>query len=73
MATKRKKNAKSLKIFYETRRRRALVFSVWHLVVNLYQVCSNVAPGVKTGPDRWGGVAFLDIETKKDYFKILLV
>ena len=31
-------------------RRRALIFGMWHLLVDLYQVCSNDAPGVKTGP-----------------------
>ena len=41
----------SLKIFFsETRRRRDLIFGMWHLLVDLYQVCSNDAPGVKTGP-----------------------
>ena len=31
-------------------RSRALIFDMWHLLVDLYQVCSNDAPGVKTGP-----------------------
>ena len=25
------------------------MFDMWHLLVDLYQVCSNDAPGVKTG------------------------
>ena len=52
MATKRKKKtAKSLKIFFsETRRHRALIFGLKHLLVDLYQDCSYDAPGVKTGP-----------------------
>ena len=42
---------KTLKIFSsDTRRRRGLIFGMWHLLVDLYQVCSNDAPGVKTGP-----------------------
>ena len=48
---KKGKKMKSLKIFFsETRRRRALIFGMWHLLVDLYQVYSNDAPGVKTGP-----------------------
>ena len=50
MATKRKKIAKSLKIFSETRWRIAVIFGMWHLLVKLYQDCSYDAPGVKTGP-----------------------
>ena len=29
---------------------RALIFCMWHLLVDLYRVCSLNAPGVKTGP-----------------------
>ena len=49
MATKMKKIAKSLKIFSETRRHRALIFGMKHLLVDLYQDCSYDAPGVRTG------------------------
>ena len=50
MATKMKKNAKSLKIFFsETRRHRALIFGMQHLLVDLYKDCSYDAPKVKTG------------------------
>ena len=48
---KGKKIAKSLKIFLsETRRHRALIFCMYHLLVDLYQDCSYDVPGVKTGP-----------------------
>ena len=53
MATKRKKKkkAKSLKIFSsETRKPRASIFGMYHLLVDLYQDCSYDVPGVKTGP-----------------------
>ena len=51
MATKMKKIAKSLKIFFsETRRYRALIFGMSHLIVDLYQDCSYDVPGVKTDP-----------------------
>ena len=51
MATKRKEIGKSLKIFFsETRRHRALIFGMYHLLVDLCQDCSYDAPGVKTGP-----------------------
>ena len=50
MATKMKKIAKSLEIFFSvTRRHRALIFGMKHLLVDLYQDCSYDAPGVKTG------------------------
>ena len=38
------------KIFSETTRPRALVFDMWHHLVDLYQVCSNYAPGAKNAP-----------------------
>ena len=42
---------KTLKIFFfETRRCRALIFGMLHLLVDVYQVCSYDALGVKTGP-----------------------
>ena len=51
MATERKKIAESLKIFFlETRWRRALIYGMEHLLVDLYQVCTYDAPRVKTGP-----------------------
>ena len=31
-------------------RRRALIFGMYHDLVNLYQVCSNYTPGAKIGP-----------------------
>ena len=34
---------------------RALIFSIKHHLVNLYQVCSNYTPGVKNGPAGGGG------------------
>ena len=36
---------------------------------NLYQVCSNNPPGVKTGPSLW--VTSYNIGTKKAHLKIL--
>ena len=38
------------KIFSETTRHRALIFGMWHHLVDLYQVCSNHTPGDKDGP-----------------------
>ena len=41
------------KIFLsETRKPRLLIFVMWHHLMDLYQVCSNNAPGVKNGPAR---------------------
>ena len=41
---------KTLKFFFsETRKCRALIFGMKHLLVDLYQDCSYDAPGVKTG------------------------
>ena len=31
---------------------RALIFGMWHHLVDLYHVCSNYAPGAKNGPPR---------------------
>ena len=40
----------TLKFFFsETRKCRALIFRMKHLLVDLYQDCSYDAPGVKTG------------------------
>ena len=40
---------KTLKFFSETRKCRALIFGIKHLLVDLYLDCSYDAPGVKTG------------------------
>ena len=37
----------------KTTRAGALIFSMKHHLVNLYQVCSNYIPGAKNGPP-WG-------------------
>ena len=55
----------------ETERRTALTFGFYHLLVDLYQVCSYDAGGVKTGPAT--GVTSWNIGTKKTNFKILLL
>ena len=34
----------------ETTELRALIFSVRHWLVDLYQICSNCVPGIKIGP-----------------------
>ena len=39
-----------------------------HLLVDLYEVCSYDAPGVKTGPAT--GVTSWNIGTKKENFKL---
>ena len=45
------------KIFLsETTRHRVLIFGMYHHQVDLYEVCSNNAPGVKTGPARGSDV-----------------
>ena len=36
----------------ETTRPRALIFGMKYHIVDLYQVCSNYAPGAKNGPPR---------------------
>ena len=42
---------KTLKFFFsETRKCKALIFGMKHLLVDLYQDCSYDAPGIKTGP-----------------------
>ena len=39
------------KIFLSgTTRSKALIFGMWHQLLNLYQVCSNYDPGAKNGP-----------------------
>ena len=69
---KKEKNAKSLKIISsEARRRRALIFVVKHLLVDLYRVCPNYAPGAKYGPAP--GVTSSNKGTKKENLKILLL
>ena len=59
------------KSYSETGRLRALILGTLHLLVDLYQVCSYDAPGVKTGPAPWG--TNLNILTKKENFKILFL
>ena len=34
----------------ETTRPRALILGMWHQLVDLFQICSNDAPGIKNGP-----------------------
>ena len=49
-SSKQEQRRKTLKFFFsETRKCRALIFSMKHLLVDLYQDCSYDAPGVKTG------------------------
>ena len=36
--------------FSETTRTKALILSIYHHLVDHYQVCSNYAPGAKIGP-----------------------
>jgi hypothetical protein len=38
------------KIFYGTQRARARIFSMKHVLMDVYQVCSNKSPGFKIGP-----------------------
>ena len=53
---KQEQRRKTLKFFFsETRKCRALIFGMKHLLVDLYQDCSYDAPGVKTGPAPRGG------------------
>ena len=42
-------NMKLLTFLSETTRPRALIFGMEHHLVDLYQVCSNYAPGAKSG------------------------
>jgi hypothetical protein len=47
------------KIFFKkTQRARALIFGMKYLLVSVYQVCSNKAPGVKFNPAQ-GVINFL--------------
>ena len=47
---KQEQKRKTLKFFFsETRKCRALIFGMKHLLVDLYQDCSYDAPGVRTG------------------------
>ena len=49
-SSKQEQRRKTLKFFFsETRKYRALIFHMKHLLVDLYQDCSYDAPGVKTG------------------------
>ena len=49
----------------------ALIFVMKHFLVDLYQVCSYDAPGIKIGPALW--VTSLNIGTKRASLKILLL
>ena len=49
-SSKQEQRRKTLKLFFsETRKCRALIFGMKHLLVDLYQDCSYDAPEVKTG------------------------
>ena len=48
----------ALNIFPETARPRASIFGMKHCLVNLYQVYSNSAPRVQTGPAAGEGLGF---------------
>ena len=48
-----------------------LIFGMYHLLVDLYHICSYDAPGVKTDPAP--GVTSWNIGTKKPIFKIFLL
>ena len=39
-------------VLSETIRHKALIFGMWHHLVDLYQVCINYIPGAKIGPTR---------------------
>ena len=43
----------------------ALIFGMYHHVVDLYQVCSNYAPGVKMAPPR-GNMIYIGLYREKD-------
>ena len=56
-SSKQEQRRKILKFFFsKTRKCRALIFGMKHLLVDLYQDCSYDVPGVKTGPALGGGV-----------------
>jgi hypothetical protein len=40
--------------FLKNQREKAKIFSMKHLLVGVYQVCSNKSPGVKIGPSPGG-------------------
>ena len=42
-------------VLSKTTRHRALIFGMKHHLVDLYQVCTNYAPGAKMAPSRGGG------------------
>ena len=53
------------KIFWsETIRPRALIFGMTHQQVDLYQVCSNYAPGAKNGLV-WGHMFYIGLYSEK--------
>ena len=49
------------KILSETTRPRAFIFSVKHHLVDLYQVCSNYAPGANKWAGRRGRMFCIDL------------
>ena len=49
----------------ESARPRALIFGMWHCLMDLFQVCSNGGPGVRNGPAA-GGLGLKN----EIYFKI---
>ena len=50
---------------------RGMIFCMWHIRVDLYEVCTYDTPGVKT--DAAPGVTNWSIETKTAHFKIRLL
>ena len=52
----------------ETERRRDLIFGMWHLLVDLYQMCSYDAPGIKSGPALGGGGSQVEHRNKERKF-----
>ena len=54
---------KTTKIFLsETTRPRAVIFGMKHHLVDLYQVCTNYAPGAKNGSAPGGYMFFIGIK-----------
>ena len=47
--------------FSETTMPRALIFSMWHYLVDLYQVCSNYPPGAKNGSAPGGHMFYIGL------------
>ena len=66
-----KQRRKLKKSFSETGNLKAFIFGMQHLLVDVNQVCSYDAPGVKTGPALW--VTSLNIATNKENFRIFFL